>query len=144
VIAQGLLLFATLAYSTSTLIARGAPPIPPVAFAAGYATVGAVLSWPLALRIDPAGVEAGWTHWAAIAALGLGPSGIAQAIFMALVARAGATFLSLTGYSVPVAGAVFGWVFFGELQSWNAVAAFTLILGGVWMARQGGQARRPG
>jgi drug/metabolite transporter (DMT)-like permease len=76
-----------------------------------------------------------------VAALGLGPSGIAQAIYMALIARAGATFQSLTGYSVPVAGAVFGWVFFRETQSWNAALAFALILGGVWLARQGGKGR---
>lgn len=141
VTAQILLLFATLSYSASTLIARAAPPIQPIAFAAGFATVGSVLSWPLALTVDPASVEADWTHWAAVLALGLGPSGIAQAIFMAIVARAGATFLSLTGYSVPVAGAVFGFAFFRELQSWNAVIAFALILGGVWMARQGGRGR---
>ena len=58
---------------------------------------------------------------------------------MALVARAGATFQSLTGYSVPVAGAAFGWLFFRETQSWNAGLALALILGGVWLARRGGR-----
>lgn len=141
VTAQILLLFATLSYAMSTLIARGAPAINPIAFAAGFATVSAVLSWPLALQVDPAGVEASWHNWLAVLALGLGPSGIAQALFMFIVARAGATFLSLTGYSIPIVSAVLGWVFFRETQSWNAVLAFGLILGGVWMARQGGRGR---
>lgn len=141
VTAQILLLLATLAYSASTLIARGAPVMHPIAFAAGFSTVSAVLSWPLALRVDPASVSADWHHWAAVLALGLGPSGIGQALFMIIVARAGATFLSLTGYSIPIVSAVLGWGFFRETQSWNALLAFALILGGVWLARRGGRGR---
>lgn len=141
VTAQFLLLMATFAYASSTLIARGAPEMHPIAFAAGFASVGAVLSWPLAFSVDPASVSADWHHWAAIAALGLGPSGIGQALFMFIVARAGATFLSLTGYSIPIVSAVLGWAFFRETQSWNALLAFALILGGVWLARRGGRGR---
>lgn len=139
--AQLMLLLATLAFSTSTLIARAAPPMDAIPLAAGFVCVSAVLSWPLALTVAPGEVQAGWQHWAAVAGLGLGPSGIAQALYMALVARAGATFQSLTGYSVPVVGAIFGWLFFRETQSWNAGLAFALILGGVWLARQGGRGR---
>lgn len=141
VTAQMLLLLATLAFSGSTLIARAAPPMDAIPMAAGFISISAALSWPLALTVNPSEVTADWYHWAAVAGLGLGPSGIAQAIYMALIARAGATFQSLTGYSVPVAGAVFGWLFFRETQSWNAALAFALILGGVWLARQGGKGR---
>jgi drug/metabolite transporter (DMT)-like permease len=73
--------------------------------------------------------------------LGLGSSGIAQVLYMLLIARAGATFVSLNGYAIPVISAVFGWLFFQEVQSWNAVIAFILILGGVWLARSGGRGR---
>jgi drug/metabolite transporter (DMT)-like permease len=141
VTAQMLLLLATLAFSASTLIARAAPPMEAIPMAAGFISISAVLSWPLALTVTPSEVRADWYHWAAVAALGLGPSGIAQAVYMALIAKAGATFQSLTGYSVPVAGAIFGWVFFRETQSWNAALAFALILGGVWLAKQGGKGR---
>lgn len=139
--AQLLLLLATLAFSASTLIARASPPMEAIPMAAGFISVSAVLSWPMVFTVDPAAVSADWHHWLAVAGLGLGPSGVAQALYMALVARAGATFQSLTGYSVPVAGAVFGWLFFRETQSWNAALAFGLILGGVWLARQGGRGR---
>ena len=139
--AQALLLLATLAFSASTLIARAAPPMEAIPMAAGFISVSAVLSWPLVLTVEPAGVSADWRHWLAVAGLGIGPSGVAQVLYMALVARAGATFQSLTGYSVPVAGAVFGWLFFRETQSWNAVLALALILCGVWLARQGGRGR---
>lgn len=141
VVAQGLLLLATLAYALSTLIARSAPPMDAVVFATGYATVSALAALPLAFTVDPASVQATWPHWAAVIGLGLGPSSIAQVLYMALIARAGATFLSLTGYSIPIVSAGLGWLFFRETQSWNALAAFALILGGVWLARQGGRGR---
>ncbi len=139
--AQLLLLLATLAFSASTLIARAAPHIEVIPMAAGFISVSAVLSWPMVFTVNPAAVSADWHHWLAVAALGIGPSGVAQVLYMALVARAGATFQSLTGYSVPVAGAAFGWLFFRETQSWNAALALALILGGVWLARQGGRVK---
>ncbi len=136
VTAQGLLLLAALLYGSSTLLARSAPAMHPIAFAAGFTSISAVLSWPLAFSVDPAGVEAGWQNWAAVASLGLGPSGIAQILFMFLVSRAGATFLSLTGYSIPVVSAVSGWIFFRETPGWNMLLAFCLIFAGVWLARR--------
>lgn len=141
VIAQVLLLVATLAYAMSTLIARGAPPMDAIVFATSYATVSALVSAPLALSVDPAVVNANWLNWLAVLGLGLGSSGIAQVLYMSLIARAGATFVSLNGYSIPIVSAAFGWLFFREVQSWNALLAFALILGGVWLARQGGRGR---
>ena len=61
---------------------------------------------------------------------------------MLLIARTSATFLSLTGYSIPVVAAILGYFLFGETQSWNALAGFALILGGVWLARNGGGGKR--
>lgn len=141
VIAQLFLLAATLAYALSTLIARGAPPMEAIVFATSYATVSALTSLPLVLTVDPATVSATWINWLAVLGLGLGSSGIAQVLYMTLIARAGATFVSLSGYSIPVISAGLGWVFFREVQSWNAVLALALILGGVWLARSGGRGR---
>jgi len=140
-LAQILLLLATLAYATSTLIARAAPPMDAIAFAASYATVSALTSLPLSLTVNPSTVSASWVNWLAVLGLGLGSSGLAQVVYMTLVARAGATFVSLSGYAIPVISAVFGWIFFRETQSWNAILAFGLILGGVWLARSGGRGR---
>lgn len=142
-LAQVFLVIATLCYAGSTLIARGSPPMEPIVFAASYATVSALVSLPLLLRIDPSAVDADWTNWAAVAGLGLGSSGIAQILYMAVISRAGATFLSLTGYAIPVFSAALGWIFFRETLGWNALLAFGLILGGVWLARRGGRGRVP-
>jgi drug/metabolite transporter (DMT)-like permease len=54
---------------------------------------------------------------------------------MVIVQRAGATFLALTGYVVPVLSAILGFILFREVQSFNAVLAFALILSGVWLAQ---------
>lgn len=136
ILAQIMLLCATLAYSCSTLIARGAPSIQPIAFAAGFISVSAIVSWPLALTTSAEGLEISARHWGGVIALGVIPTAIAQTLYLVLVKRAGATFLSLTGYSIPVASAIMGWVFFREEQTWNAVLAFVMILGGVWLARR--------
>ncbi|MBA3068691.1 MAG: DMT family transporter [Hyphomonas sp.] len=141
VIAQVFLLIATLSYALSTLIARGAPPMEAIVFAASYATVSALTSIPLVFTIDAAAVDASWVNWLGVLGLGIGSSGIGQILYMTLIARAGATFVSLSGYAIPVISAAFGWVFFHETQSWNAVFAFILILGGVWLARTGGRGR---
>lgn len=136
VTAQFLLLLAAFLYGSSTLLARSAPAMHPISFAAGYATISALLSWPMIWLVQPASIDADWSQWAAVIALGLGPSGIAQVLFMLLVARAGATFLSLTGYSIPLVSALLGWIFFREIPGWNVLLAFALILGGVWLARR--------
>ena len=137
-LAQLMLIGATVFYALSSLLARGAPAMPSIVFATGFVSVAAVVTWPLAFTVDPATVNANWTHWTAVVGLGIIPSAIAQAVYMLLIARTSATFLSLTGYSIPVMAAVLGFVLFGEVQSWNAMLAFALILSGVWLARQGG------
>ena len=137
-LAQLMLIGATLFYALSSLLARGAPAMNAIVFATGFVTVAAIATWPLVLTVDPATVNADWTHWSAVIGLGIIPSAIAQALYMFLIARTSATFLSLTGYSIPVMAAVLGFVLFGETQSWPALLAFAMILSGVWLARQGG------
>jgi drug/metabolite transporter (DMT)-like permease len=137
-LAQLMLIGATIFYALSSLLARGAPPMPSISFATGFVTVAAIVTWPLALTVDPASVNADWTHWAGVVGLGIIPSAIAQALYMLLIARTSATFLSLTGYSIPVMAAVLGFVLFRETQTWYAMVAFALILSGVWLARHGG------
>lgn len=138
VIAQVLLIGATLAYAASSLVARWAPRMDPIPFATGFVTLAALVTLPMAFTVHPSEVNADWKNWAAVIGLGLGPTALAQALYMLLIARTSATFLSLTGYAIPVVSAVLGWMFFRETQSWQALLAFVLILGGVWLARHGG------
>lgn len=140
-IAQLLLLTATMFYASSTLLARGAPPIQPLVFASGFVSLAALLSLPMLATVDFDTVQFTTGPVLSVIGLGIGPSAIASILYMALVQRAGATFLSLTGYVIPILSAIIGWVLFRETQSWNAVLAFGLILTGVWLAQRSGKTK---
>ncbi|MEM9668471.1 MAG: DMT family transporter [Pseudomonadota bacterium] len=142
-IAQLLLLLATALYASSTLLARAAPRMSPLVFAAGFVTAGAVLAAPMLLSVDWEALDPSTSSIMSVIALGVGPSAVASMLYMALVQRAGATFLSLTGYLIPVISAGLGWVLFREQQSWNTLLAFTLILGGVWLAQRPAKSPKP-
>lgn len=136
VIAQGLLLIATACYASSTLIARAAPKMQSLVFASGFVTIAALLSLPMLIGVEWDALQPTTTSITSVIGLGVGPSALASLLYMALVKRAGATFLSLTGYVIPILSAILGWVFFREPQSWNTALAFALILSGVWLAQR--------
>lgn len=136
--AQFLLLVATMGYATSTLIARWAPKTPPLAFAAGFVSAAALLSYPLLLMSSFDNLTPNTSSIIAVIGLGIGPSAIGAMLYLTIVNRAGANFLALTGYAIPMVSVVMGYLFFRETQDWNAVVAFVLIVSGVWLAQRGG------
>ena len=122
---------AAMCYGIGSIVTRRAPPVPPLAFAAGSMCFGAVLMVPAMLIVDGVptwvGGFEGWTllYMAAI------PTGIASAIRVSVVQSAGSVFMSLTSYQVPIWAVIFGVVLLGEnlpSQIWMAVA---LILAGM-------------
>ena len=134
-IAQLLLLLGAMLYASSTLLARAAPKIEPLVFAAGFVTLAALMSLPMLAMVDWQIVAPSPVRVLSVIGLGIGPSAVASILYMAIVQRAGATFLALTGYIVPILSAIIGFVIFREVQSWNAILAFGLILSGVWLAQ---------
>ena len=139
-IAQLFLLIAAVLYASSTLLARAAPKIESFVFAAGFVTLAALMSLPMLIMVDWQNLHLSPTPILSIIGLGIGPSALASILYMMIVQRSGATFLALTGYIVPVLSAILGFIIFREVQSWNALIAFALILGGVWLA----QSQKPG
>ena len=137
--AQALCLLATAFYATSTIIARGAPPIPTTVFAAGFVTIAALLSLPMLAVVDWNGLSPAPMSIAGVIALAVGPTATASLMYMMLVRRTSATFLSLTGYAIPIVAVLIGLVAFGETPSWNMALAFALILGGVWLSQRPSQ-----
>ncbi|MEM7459798.1 MAG: DMT family transporter [Pseudomonadota bacterium] len=137
VFAQALCLTATAFYALSTITARYARDIPPFVFAAGFLCFGAVASWPLLLFVDFATLTPSASAVTGVIGLAIAPTAMASVLYMMLIQRTSATFLSMTGYTIPVFSAVVGYVAFQEVQSWNAVLAFILILGGVWLSQRG-------
>lgn len=136
VTAQALCLLGTCFYAISTITARFAKDIPPFIFAAGFVTIGAITTWPLLLTVDFESLTPSATAIAGVAGLAIGPTAMASIVYMILIKRTSATFLSLTGYTIPIISAVLGYLAFKEVQSWNALLAFALILSGVWLAQR--------
>ncbi len=134
--AQFLCLLGAVGYGASTLLARAAPPIPPFVMAAGFVMLGALASLPMAIGTDWSALEPSTKSILAVLALGLIPTAAASIIYMDLVQRTDATFVSLTSYAIPVLAAIIGWLAFREPQSWYSLLAFALILSGVWLAQR--------
>ena len=136
VTAQALCLLATFFYALSTITARFAKDIQPFVFSAGFVSFGAVMSWPLLLWVDFETLNPSTSAIAGVVGLAIGPTALASLLYVILVQRTSATFLSLTGYTIPIFSALVGYLAFAELQSWNALLAFALILGGVWISQR--------
>jgi len=134
--AQLLCLTGAACYAINTIIARGAPALSPVVLPTGFLSFAALGAWPVALAGGLDTRMPGPGEWAAILALGAIPSAAAGILLMYLVRRTTATFISLTGYAIPILAAFVGHVAFGETQGWNASLAFLLILSGIWLTRR--------
>ncbi len=136
VAAQAMCLIATFFYALSTIIARGAREIPAFIFAAGFVSFGAVATWPLLLSVDYASLAPSNSAIIGVIGLAIGPTALASVLYMVIVQRTNATFLSLTGYLIPVISAILGYFAFKETHGWDALVAFILILSGVWLAQR--------
>ncbi len=136
VIAQGLCLLGTFFYALSAITARYARNIPPFVFSAGFLSFGAVASWPLLLAVDYTSLTPSTSAIIGVIGLALGPTALASFLYMVLIQRTSATFQSLTGYVIPIISVAIGYLAFKEVQSWNVLFAFALILTGVWLAQR--------
>lgn len=141
-LSQLAVLAASTCYGVAAIVARRGPVLNPVITAgsvlaiAGLA-VGALL---LAsrLRNGEAAALRGPVSLApglALLALGALSTALATVVYFQLVARAGATFLSLINYLIPVWAVLMGAVVLGERLPTRAFAALGLILAGVVLAR---------
>ncbi|MGE0044468.1 MAG: DMT family transporter [Hyphomonadaceae bacterium] len=143
VVAQGAAILGAACYAVNTLIARAGVQIPPLEAAAGWTLFGALMATPFAASDwintgaapDPIG-------WIAIAALALGPTGIASIAYFELVRGAGPVFVTQTNYLMPLWALGLGAIAFAEPIGWNALIAFALIAAGLFIAQEGWKAMR--
>jgi drug/metabolite transporter (DMT)-like permease len=125
-------------YAGSGVSTRLAPQISPMASTLIIMASGAVVDLGYALLVAPFPAAASAESIAAVAALALIPSAVAFVIWVWLIRRAGAVFVSLTNYLMPLWAAGLGVAFLHETLGWPAFAAMGLILAGVAVA-----SRRP-
>lgn len=140
-IAQLLVLAGGLCYSINTIIARGAPAISPSVLPAGFLGFAAMASLPMALFADYSTMDPTPAQIASVIGLAALPTAGAGWLLMFLIARTSATFISLTGYAIPIFAAGIGAAFLGEHIGWDMALALALILAGVWLAQRRGRAR---
>ena len=132
--AAGLVLLAAFGYAVATLLVRSRlHDVSPLAVSAAALAIATVLLAPGAVLSLP--TEADGSAWAAIAALGVGCTAAAFALYYLLIARAGATTAALTTYLAPVFSVAVGALALGEAVGASAVVGLALILLGSWLAR---------
>ncbi|MFK8017069.1 MAG: DMT family transporter [Gammaproteobacteria bacterium] len=107
--------------------------IAPLNVAFGQVTASSVMMLPLVLVVDQPwnAIVPGTTSILAAAALGLFSTALAYVLFFRILARGGATNISLVTLLIPVSAILLGAVFLNETLSTNHIAGMLLILLGL-------------
>jgi len=125
-------------YGFNLIIARRSPPLPAVVVAAWVVLCSAIISTVAMLLSGPfLPPNPGYPSIFAVLALGVLATGVATAAYFRVVARAGASFLSLINYLIPVWAVALGAVLLGESLSARSIAALGVILLGVLASQRG-------
>ncbi|WP_243698469.1 DMT family transporter [Paracoccus alkanivorans] len=115
--AQLAILGAALSYAFANVFGRRfrSMELDPVVTAAGMVTGSSALLIPLALSVDGwPGVDVPGQVWLAAIVLGVVSTGLAYVLYFRVLARAGATNISLVTFLVPVSAILLGWLFLAE------------------------------
>ena len=135
-------LLAALGYAVGGFMAkRRFATVPPIGVAAWVTLASAVLLLPGAVATIPAAAP-GLGPLAAVIALGVVGTGIAFAIFYALLSRVGPARTWIVTYLAPGFAVVYGAVFLDEAITAAILGGLALILAGSWLAAGGAVGRR--
>ncbi len=120
---------AALSYALAGAYGRrfGRMGLDPILAAAGMVTGSSLIMIPAALMLDgwPQGVAA--NYWLAAATIGVIGTGLAYVMYFRILARAGATNISLVTFLVPVSAILLGWLFLGEVLGPAHVIGMVMI-----------------
>ena len=128
---------AALSYAISSVMTRRAPPIDPITMAALLLVVGAAALIPAMLLIEGVPGLADPTTVFAILFLGFVPTAFAALLRVTTIRSAGAVFLTLVNYQVPLWSMVFGVMILNEVLPIRFFAALGLILFGLCISQWG-------
>lgn len=130
-LAQLACLGAALCYALSSVLTRRCPPIDPIALATSGLVVGSVALIPAMLIVDGVPTWSGNKAAIAILALGFFPTALAAVARVWIIRSAGAVFMTLVNYQVPIWSMLFGAWILGELLPLRFFLALALILIGL-------------
>lgn len=128
-------ILATLCYAVSSILLRRCPAVDPISLSAGALTTGAVTLIPIML------ISEGVPHWgggrptAALLFLGFIATALAMTMRVVVIRRAGASFLTLVSFQVPLWSMFFGTVVLNEQLSSAFLPALALILVGLLVSQ---------
>lgn len=128
---------AALCFALNAVIARRVSGLSPLVVGAATLALAAAYTVPLALATErPWSLAPSSGAIAVVAALGLAGTGGAALLYFAIVNRAGATFLALSNYLVPLVGVALGSLFLKEMLAPQAWVAMAMVLAGLAIARR--------
>lgn len=123
-------------YAVNTILARRMPPTPALVIAAGVMAVSAAVMVPIALWVDrPWALDVSARDAICVVYLGLAATALAETIYFRVIASAGATFVSLMNYLIPVVAVLSGILVLGEEPGWDVAAALAMILTGIGISQ---------
>jgi len=122
---------AALSYAISSVMTRRCPPIDSITLATILMIIGSVTLIPAMLWFEGLPAISDTRSTLAIVFLGIVPTAAAALLRVVTIRTAGAVFLTLVNYQVPVWSMVFGALILSEALPFRFFAALALILSGV-------------
>lgn len=126
---------AALSYAISSVMTRRCPPIDSITMATLLMIIGAVSLIPAMLLIEGTPAFADTRSTLAIVFLGIFPTALAALIRVFTIRTAGAIFMTLVNYQVPVWSMIFGAWILSETLPLRFFAALALILIGLGISQ---------
>mgnify|MGYP002628206442 FL=1 len=128
-------IMATISYAISSIMTRRCPPIDSITMAALLLLVGATALIPAMLIFEGIPQIADRTSTIAIIFLGFAPTAFAALLRVTTIRSAGAVFMTLVNYQVPVWSMIFGTVVLAEVLPLRFFAALALIMIGLLISQ---------
>lgn len=128
-------IMATISYAISSIMTRRCPPIDSITMAALLLLVGATVLIPAMLIFEGIPQIADRTSTIAIIFLGFVPTAFAALLRVTTIRSAGAVFMTLVNYQVPVWSMIFGTVVLAEVLPLRFFAALALIMIGLLISQ---------
>jgi len=122
---------ASISYAVSSIMTRRCPPIDPISMAALLLTIGSAALIPAMLVFEGVPSMGDARPTIAIIVLGFIPTALAALIRVATIRSAGAIFMTLVNYQVPLWSMVFGVIVLSEVLPLRFFVALGLILIGL-------------
>jgi len=129
---------ASISYAVSSIMTRRCPPIDPITMAALLLTVGAVALTPAMLIFEGVPTMGDNRPTIAIIVLGFIPTALAALIRVATIRSAGAIFMTLVNYQVPLWSMIFGAWVLSEVLPLRFFVALGLIMTGLVISQWAG------